>query len=562
MSVVLWWLIQASLWSLTSQVVAAATFSSSSSSSSSSSYSASPSLGDWFRARCGPTGRSTWFYQGGLYDPLTGDQIAHVEGLEIVQAISEPSPRSNANADDSKQQAPSKHSGKQKRKNPKIDATTTTEESDDDPGNAMDLLAIHSSLKNPNAKFQQSGTMLSRKIFIYRSKDDKKTLLQTVKLRPYSPERKIPLNQVVSAYATANTFIERSPSEWILHGEWPDGRTVWNQAVVHREDDSWLQQQQSPQSELPNESNKSKKQRGKEARLKTGPSSSSPSSSWSPPSSTKSLEFTVHVRPRFKNRMCGSKNSNKGPDLTIEPMKQQLAADSSNFTSATRSPPRSSWFSIGPSNSAKMTTGARETYHYEWIDSANNNRDFSQRRPDEGDERGRVGLRRQLFLRRRKGDNKMSSNSDARAPPFECSVRYTRYGEGPVWYGPNRFCMLELRGRRWPSHTPLPEHIEAWCQRHGWDTTISKSNTNNDDNSSTSKSDNDHNNAKYLILAFRKDDLDLKEILGQEAGKHQRGKNNKNGASSFLFQDWQHRVEDVGQQWWTKIRDWPGKKPF
>lgn len=29
-----------------------------------------------------------------------------------------------------------------------------------------------------------------------------------------------------------------------------------------------------------------------------------------------------------------------------------------------------------------------------------------------------------------------------------CAVKYTRYGEGPPWYGPGKYCSLELRGRR------------------------------------------------------------------------------------------------------------------
>lgn len=35
-------------------------------------------------------------------------------------------------------------------------------------------------------------------------------------------------------------------------------------------------------------------------------------------------------------------------------------------------------------------------------------------------------------------------------PPLvpRCDVKYTRYGEGPPWYGPGRYCTLELKGRR------------------------------------------------------------------------------------------------------------------
>lgn len=35
-------------------------------------------------------------------------------------------------------------------------------------------------------------------------------------------------------------------------------------------------------------------------------------------------------------------------------------------------------------------------------------------------------------------------------------VRYTRYGEGPIWYGPGRLCTLELTGRRVNSWSDVP----------------------------------------------------------------------------------------------------------
>jgi hypothetical protein len=33
-------------------------------------------------------------------------------------------------------------------------------------------------------------------------------------------------------------------------------------------------------------------------------------------------------------------------------------------------------------------------------------------------------------------------------PPNACTVKYIRYGEGPPWYGPGKYCALELQGRR------------------------------------------------------------------------------------------------------------------
>jgi hypothetical protein len=50
--------------------------------------------------------------------------------------------------------------------------------------------------------------------------------------------------------------------------------------------------------------------------------------------------------------------------------------------------------------------------------------------------------------------------------PTRCSVRYTRYGEGPVWYGPNRLCTLELQGHRLENLSQAPQlaaTIAATC---------------------------------------------------------------------------------------------------
>lgn len=42
-----------------------------------------------------------------------------------------------------------------------------------------------------------------------------------------------------------------------------------------------------------------------------------------------------------------------------------------------------------------------------------------------------------------------------------CRMRYTRYGEGPVWYGVGRMCQLELTGTRIRPEDPLPPRLCA-----------------------------------------------------------------------------------------------------
>ena len=332
--------------------------------------SASPQFQNWFRQRCGPTGQSIWLYEGGLFDPLTGEQLAHVEGLETVQAVPQ-------NQDS-------------------IESNTN-----------VASLVIQKSLQDPQAHYQDSATLLSRKIFIYRSKSNPQQVLDKVKLRPYSPERKVPLDQAVSVYATANTFIEQSPNQWIVHGEWPDGRTVWNQATIS---------------------------------IKNDPQSTSPTS----------LEFQVHVRPRLAK-------SRKVPDLTLSPTSCLPKTPSQNQTAVT-SPPRSALFSMGPSQAEKLSTGARETYQYEWKASQSSLLLGSKKHQNRGSFWSRLPGKRAPRMKHAVADSDQKES---------CTVRYTRYGEGPVWYGPNRMCTLELKGKR-VSPSALPSHITSWCQRHGW----------------------------------------------------------------------------------------------
>ena len=49
-------------------------------------------------------------------------------------------------------------------------------------------------------------------------------------------------------------------------------------------------------------------------------------------------------------------------------------------------------------------------------------------------------------------------------PTSTCTVKYTRYGEGPPWYGPGKFLSLELRGKRvaaLPDLSLLPETLKS-----------------------------------------------------------------------------------------------------
>lgn len=106
-----------------------------------------------------------------------------------------------------------------------------------------------------------------------------------------------------------------------------------------------------------------------------------------------SIEFTAYARPQPRWRQGL-------PDLT-QPFRHRR-------TDVTASPKRSAIIEFGSNADREAAKfGARETYQYSF-------------------------------------DN------------YRCSVRYTRYGEAPVWYGPGRLCTLELTGRRVRDWNELP----------------------------------------------------------------------------------------------------------
>jgi hypothetical protein len=51
---------------------------------------------------------------------------------------------------------------------------------------------------------------------------------------------------------------------------------------------------------------------------------------------------------------------------------------------------------------------------------------------------------------------KFGGDKDDRLVSEACSVRYTRYGECPPWYGVGKMCTLELVGHRVPSVRDAP----------------------------------------------------------------------------------------------------------
>ena len=125
-------------------------------------------LEQWIQQKCGNDGSAVWVYEGALYDPLDGHKIANVEGLELVRRL----------ADSSDESAWAKRAKQLK-------AFNMTREAD------------------------YSATLLTRRLFCYQSPQQPRRLLDSIRLRPNAPLRKIPVHQAVAVYDSATTYVCR-----------------------------------------------------------------------------------------------------------------------------------------------------------------------------------------------------------------------------------------------------------------------------------------------------------------------------------------------------------------
>jgi len=379
-------------------------------SSSSSNHNNNNSLKNWLQARSGPTGHAIWAYQGALYDPLNGQKIANVQGLELVRKLAE--------TDASLEQRTKFH----KRCGDLVAATGlmgggTTGNSDGEKNN------------DNNIHVDYAGTLLSRKLFCYTDPNvDPRSLksrggggvgggagglLRSIRLRPGSPERTIPMDQAATVYDSASTFVQRG-KEWIVHTEWPDGRVVWTSTHVMYD--------QNDDADDENDGGAYDERSTSVGSDRSATASSTPLKL----SDGNVLEFSAYARPQGRGRP-------RFPDLTIPVVqtkgsnknrkKQKKGSTSSTEEATTTVSPRRSalvQFGTGSGGGDALSSkfGARETYSYTLHGSG--------------------------------------GNPQYNAGKKGCSVRYTRYGEGPIWYGPGRLCTLELTGKRVTDVSELP----------------------------------------------------------------------------------------------------------
>lgn len=167
---------------------------------------------DYMRRKHGPLDCpdqqvAVWVYTGSLHDPLTGNEIATVEGLELVQNLGEGGDGS-CGAEEAQQGRCSL--ARWKRRCRKFQVAEAAAETTD---------------------FR--GTVLSRKLFCY-TEPATGLLLETVRTRRGGPVTRLPLNQAVTAYDTAVSCLESADKTWLLHTEWPRGAVVWGRATSRK----------------------------------------------------------------------------------------------------------------------------------------------------------------------------------------------------------------------------------------------------------------------------------------------------------------------------------------
>lgn len=269
-------------------------------------------------------------------------------------------------------------------------------------------LKVRTLLAGPG--WEYAGTVLSRKLFCYSPVGGiDRGLLKEYKLHPTAPVRKVKTDEAIALYDTATTFISRNGGkEMTVMTEWPDGH--WMQS-----DASCVSFQERDSDDV-NDGLDSK--------------------------DLKPFEFTVYAKRSGKGEV---------PCLPQTAKKQKRkSGDASSVMGSV--PPRSKIVQFGKDNTVEdQRFGARETYAYIMgrRDVSNGNRLRTAFRETLSNFKERVGL---WDL----GTSAARSRSKSKKSSSTCSVRYTRYGEAPLWYGPGKMCTLELWGRRVDSVADAP----------------------------------------------------------------------------------------------------------
>lgn len=410
-----------------------------------------------------------WMYRGALYDPMDGRTIATVQGLEVVRPVLN---TSGLAIDDLLVQ----------QKFPRL--TTTTKKA---------IGGLQNGDVDQQDVMLSSTTLWSQKIFCYTTtnpiatrngpnkknaeiveNDDEEVLLTSVRIRPQSPRKILPLDQIVAIYETATTYISTkttkqggsttskessgrnliarrksvprqsvrpsfstssssssstssspppssstpsssssssSTTDLVVHSEWPNGQTVWNTA--------------STPKAAANIATHAKEQRQQQkSTIHHGGD----------------VDFTVYAKLRSRaspNAVLPPRDLLYLPPTTplLQKDGTKISSSSDQSSSVVVSPKRSTLVQFGASRMDENNKfGARETYAYRNVPP----------RPVASTPR-RLSMewwRRTWRWSPRKGRGATTTRYTS-SP----TLSYTRYGEGPPWFAPGRHCLLELQGR-------------------------------------------------------------------------------------------------------------------
>ena len=420
-----------------------------------------------------------WMYRGTLYDPIDGRSIATVQGLELVRPVyntsglaidkvlrKSPTPTStnqqqtfhDKNTDNNDTTTATASIDAVTLWSQKVFCYTTTTTTTKNRGQSIGKTRIMTRKEAaPKSLSSSSGAIGNNDNDDddddEKEEDEKEILLTNVRIRPQSPRKILPLDQVVSAFETATTYIQTkpqvlsagdgrekrrhlstrepvslspppssssSPGTVIVHSEWPNGQTVWNTASVPQlnshDNESSQQSQQQQQQQL------------------------------------QQLDFTVYAKLRSRS----SPNSVNPPnDMLFPPLSSTTSRDDNKNKKkgddVIVGPKRSKLIHFGSSTMDENNKfGARETYSFRNIpfDSAIPSIDIhgskSHKGRIKGSRRNLAVVARDFLLRPFQKGGDIATTSSATGMPV---MSYTRYGEGPPWFAPGRHCLLEIQGR-------------------------------------------------------------------------------------------------------------------
>lgn len=354
---------------------------------------------------------SCWVYTGSLYDPLTNREICKVQGLELVQGLayfSQADDRQKNDPEQTEQCMLDRFRRRCRLVPPRKDNNVPSNRFESDSA-----LATIRTTTTTIPPLRDCATMLSRKIFCYTEIGQERKdvtglpfiarLLPSWRQRPNGPATQIPFDQAVTVWDTsvscfANDNHRRSDA-------------------AH--DDSHSNHQQQPTFALHTELFPKGHQHWSKAMFRSSDTSNTPRRSQQPPDATiataSPVDFScVPLLPSQEISLWQAVHNGVLPDPT------------SNQSSP---PPRSSLVQLGGGSSRDRPKSrpARESYVYH----------IAPRHREQ-----------QPKKRQQSGGKTVDETSPV------VTMRYTRYGEGPVWYGPGRYCQLELTGERlWTTAT-------------------------------------------------------------------------------------------------------------